>query len=75
MFDIAYRIGRSSIRSRLPFVYFDMLPVITMSFPPSHMQRGHASLTLRRLSESVCMEDAMCRPVADFIRLKTSRTV
>src|SRR2546422_2540071 len=49
MFDIAYRIGRSSIRSRLPFVYFDMLPVITMSLPPSHMQRGHASLTLRRL--------------------------
>src|SRR2546422_1900304 len=57
MFDIAYRIGRSSIRSRLPFVYFAMLPVITMSFPPSHTQRGQASLTLRRLAASVCMEE------------------
>src|SRR2546427_7452778 len=67
MFDIAYRIGRSSIRSRFPFVYFAMLPVITMSFPPSQMQRRQASLTLRRLAASICMEDTMGRPVADFI--------
>src|SRR2546425_9290991 len=57
MFDIAYRIGRSSIRSRFPFVYFAMLPVITISSPPSPMQRGQASLTLRRLVASVCMEE------------------
>src|SRR5207245_10220669 len=75
MFDIAYRIGRSSIRSRLPFVYFAMLPVITISFPPSHMQRGQASLTLRRLAALLCMEDARCRAVADFISFKMSRAV
>src|SRR5438445_570481 len=36
MFDIAYRVGRSSIRSRFPFVYFAMLPVITLSFREVH---------------------------------------
>src|SRR3989442_1298552 len=75
MFDIAYRIGRSSIRSRLPFVYFAMLPVITMLFPPSHMQRGQASLTLRRLAALLCMEEGGCRAVADFISFKMSRAV
>jgi len=52
-----------------------MLPVITMSFPPSHMQRGQASLTLRRLAALLCMEDARCRAVADFISFKMSRAV